>query len=94
MKSTFRKIGVLEGTSLLTLLCIAMPLKYIWKQPEYVHVVGMIHGLLFLSYIMLAIVISTPEKWSRNKLILAMFLSTMPFGTFIFDYFYLAEKKA
>lgn len=50
MIKIFRLIGFLEALSFLILLLIAMPLKYIWGQPEAVKIVGSAHGGLFLLY--------------------------------------------
>jgi len=41
-------LALVEGTSLVALLGIAMPLKYFADLPMAVSVVGMAHGLLFL----------------------------------------------
>ncbi|OYW38720.1 MAG: hypothetical protein B7Z35_06365 [Hydrogenophilales bacterium 12-61-10] len=41
-------LALVEGASLVTLLGIAMPLKYFAGMPVAVSVVGMAHGLLFL----------------------------------------------
>ena len=49
----FRLTGIVEGTSYLLLLGVAMPLKYIWHMPIYVKVVGMTHGILFILYCLL-----------------------------------------
>ena len=46
----FRMTGLAEGVSFLTLLCIAMPMKYFMGMPEVVRVAGSIHGFLFLLY--------------------------------------------
>ncbi|TKA89991.1 DUF3817 domain-containing protein [Guyparkeria sp. SB14A] len=46
-----RHLGVmtlLEGSSLIALVAIAMPLKYMADLPEAVSVVGPVHGVLFL----------------------------------------------
>ncbi|MCL7751039.1 DUF3817 domain-containing protein [Guyparkeria hydrothermalis] len=46
-----RHLGVmtlLEGGSLIALVAIAMPLKYMADLPEAVSVVGPVHGVLFL----------------------------------------------
>ena len=52
MIKLFRGISLLEALSLFALLFIAMPLKYVWGNPEYVRVIGMAHGLLFVAYIL------------------------------------------
>ncbi|MDZ7596048.1 MAG: DUF3817 domain-containing protein [Thiobacillus sp.] len=41
-------LALVEGASLVTLIGIAMPLKYFANLPMAVSVVGMAHGLLFL----------------------------------------------
>jgi integral membrane protein len=90
----FRMIGWLEGTSLLTLFGIAMPLKYIWHEPLAVRIVGSIHGGLFMLYILLATVMAKREAWTKKEQVLAYILSAVPFGTFIFDHKYLTHKKS
>ena len=85
MHKAFRYVGWCEGISLLTLFCYAMPMKYIWGDPHMVRIVGSIHGGLFLAYVALAFALSDRENWSKKKLLTAFVLSTLPFGTFIFD---------
>ncbi len=41
-------LALIEGASLVALIGIAMPLKYLAGMPEAVRVVGMAHGTLFL----------------------------------------------
>lgn len=41
-------LALVEGASLVTLIGIAMPLKYFMGMPMAVSMVGMAHGLLFL----------------------------------------------
>lgn len=43
-----RLMTLLEGGSLIALVLIAMPLKYLAGLPEAVSTVGPIHGILFL----------------------------------------------
>ena len=45
-----RFVGRLEAISFLTLLGIAMPLKYLGDMPQAVQVVGWIHGVLFVGH--------------------------------------------
>jgi integral membrane protein len=78
----FRLLAALEGISFLLLLGIAMPLKYIWGQPWMVQSLGLVHGLLFVLYIMAAWYHRQALGWSLKQTALAMFLSVVPFGTF------------
>ena len=50
-----RFVGLLEGVSLLVLLGIAMPLKYLANQPDAVKLVGWAHGVLFVLFVVLVL---------------------------------------
>ncbi|WP_298763093.1 DUF3817 domain-containing protein [uncultured Polaribacter sp.] len=89
MKKTFRIISFLEGVSYLLLLFIAVPIKYLQGDVTYVKMLGMPHGLLFMLYIVLAIVIQKQMKWNFKTLIIVLACSVIPFGTFYVDKKYL-----
>ncbi len=80
-----RIIGFAEGVSFLFLLGIAMPLKYLMGMPETVRVTGMVHGLLFVLYVLLVIGVKFGRDWSFGKMLLALLASLVPFGTFWAD---------
>ena len=80
-----RLIAFFEGVSLLVLLGIAMPLKYLAGQPTAVRYVGMAHGLLFVAYVLLLIPGAIERRWSLGKTALALAASVVPFGTFWAD---------
>ncbi|NQY30323.1 MAG: DUF3817 domain-containing protein [Flavobacteriaceae bacterium] len=92
MIKLFRGISLLEGLSLLALLFIAMPLKYVWGNPEYVRVIGMAHGLLFVAYILFAIMTKFELNWKIKTLFIVFAASVIPFGTFYVDKKYLSKK--
>ena len=89
MLTLFKWIAIAEGLSLLVLLFIAMPLKYIWEYPEGVEVVGMIHGVLFIAYVGWAIWVYLALKWSIKILAIVILASVIPFGTFYVENKYL-----
>jgi len=80
-----RFVAFLEGTSLLILLGIAMPLKYLAGYPQAVRVVGMAHGVLFILYAVLLIQVVVEYNWGWKKFALAFVASVIPFGTFYAD---------
>ena len=80
-----RLIGFLEGVALLVLMGIAMPLKYLAGQPAAVRYVGMVHGLLFVLYVLLVVAMAVERRWSFGKTALALAASVVPFGTFWAD---------
>jgi integral membrane protein len=81
----FRIIALAEGVSFLILLCIAMPLKYAFDFPQAVQIVGMLHGVLFVSFILLAWAAMSAMEKSYLWLLKAFALSIIPFGTFVLD---------
>ncbi|PHS63996.1 MAG: hypothetical protein COB12_09055 [Flavobacterium sp.] len=89
---TFRIISTLEAISFLVLLGIAMPLKYIAKieaGEEIVRVVGMLHGLLFIAYVLGAFIMKEKLKWSIPTLLIVILCSVLPFGPFYVERKYL-----
>jgi integral membrane protein len=80
-----RLVALLEGTSFVVLLFIAMPLKYWFDAPLAVRVVGMLHGLLFVAFMVVLMRASVVQKGSLARWALAFLSSLLPFGTFVFD---------
>ena len=81
----FRLLAMIEGISLLLLLFIAMPLKYVYAMPEAVSVVGMAHGILFLAFVGFGIWVSQQKQWSDGFFALVVLSSMIPFATFAMD---------
>lgn len=90
----FRLLGILEGTSLLTLLFIAMPAKRIFGEPALVKHVGLAHGILFLMYVYTLFTVALDLKWSWKRSLLAFIVASIPFGTFWFERKYLAHDPS
>ncbi len=80
-----RGVGCLEGISLLLLLFVAMPLKYVWGYSAWVPYVGMAHGVLFLAFLVVLLITSHKMQWSIGMFLLGLLASLLPFGTFLFD---------
>jgi len=81
----FRFMGILEGSSLLILLFLAMPLKYFFDMPEAVSVVGSIHGFLFVSYCLMIVYMTFIVKWPFIYSVIAVIVAFIPFGNILFD---------
>lgn len=90
----FRIIAIGEGISFLVLLFIAMPLKYAADIPQAVLVVGWIHGVLFIAYMVAGLDVKTTLNWSLKKTALAVLASLLPLGPFILDKKILQKEAA
>ena len=71
-----------EGISFLALLLIAMPLKYFANLPMAVTIMGSIHGILFVAFMIFAWEVRNEYKKVMKWLLLAFLPSIFPFGTF------------
>lgn len=85
----FRWVSILEGVSFLVLLFLAMPLKYFFDLPQMVRVIGMAHGILFVAYVLGALIMYKPLNWQRQTLLIAIVCSVVPFGPFYIEKKYL-----
>jgi integral membrane protein len=84
MNQFFKIIAILEGISYLTLFANMLFIKP--NNPELYHMllfpVGMAHGLLFIAYLILAIMLKFEQQWSWKKFGIISIASVIPFGTF------------
>lgn len=77
----FRFIAFWEGLSFLVLLLIAMPLKYGLGMPQFVRVVGMAHGVLFIAYLYTLAMAALDQRWGLKRIVVAFIASLVPGGT-------------
>jgi integral membrane protein len=90
----FRKIALAEGISFLVLLLIAMPLKYMADFPLAVTVIGGLHGVLFIAFMIWAFWVKDEYKKGFGWLVKAFLASIVPFGTFVMDRQWKKEEAA
>lgn len=81
----FRVTGFIEGTSLVVLLFLAMPLKYFAGLPEVVTVVGSLHGGLFCLYLLIIGYVTIAIRWDWKWVVVAFLAAFVPFGNYILD---------
>ena len=89
MRTFFRIVAFLEGLSYILLMSVGLYFKYQLGDPSYVKLLGMPHGLLFVSYLILAFLIKDDEQWGNKDFGIIMLASILPFGTFYVDGKYL-----
>ncbi len=81
----FRAISLAEGVSYLVLVGIAMPLKYAAGVPSAVRIVGMLHGVLFVAFVVGLAIAAKAERWRLRAMAIAMIAAVLPFGAFWLD---------
>jgi len=85
MLSFFRKLSLVEGLSLIALLLVAMPAKYHFGYIDSIWMVGMTHGVLWLVYFVVSLVVSHQQNWSILFWLTTLFASIIPFACFFLD---------
>lgn len=89
----FRIVALLEGVSYILLLFIATPIKYLLNDPQYVKLLGMPHGILFVAYVAFAFLFKKEFSWTNKEFLMVLLASIIPFGTFYIDRKYLNPVK-
>ena len=81
-----RLLGLLEGISLLALVFIAVPVKYLGGDPGLVRAIGPVHGILFLLFVFSALSVGVEYEWKfRTTTWKVLLACIIPFGTFYID---------
>ena len=89
---SFKLIALLEGISYLLLLGIGTPLKHFTGNDAMVRSLGMPHGLLFVTYVLMAFLLKKEQKWSTKDMVTILVCSVLPFGAFYAEKKYLQVK--
>lgn len=91
MLKIFRNVALFEGVSYLVILANMLFIKPtnfdLYKTLLFPF--GMGHGVLFIGYVLLAILLWKPQKWDFKTLLIILGASLIPFGTFYIEKKYL-----
>ncbi len=82
MLNIFKITSILEGVSYILLLFVAVPIKYLAGNDYLVKALGMPHGILFVAYIIIALIIRSRMNWNGKTTMIVLIASLLPFGTF------------
>jgi integral membrane protein len=80
-----RITALIEGTSFLLLVGVAMPLKYYAGMPLAVKYTGWAHGVLFVGLCLLLLQVMLAARWSLGRGALVFVAALVPFGPFLLD---------
>ncbi|MGC5774210.1 DUF3817 domain-containing protein [Paenibacillus pabuli] len=83
----FRLMLWLQGLSYVLLLFVAFPLRDAGIMPQAVVWFGNIYGFLFLMYLLFMVSLYTTQKWRLRRPITIFFVSFIPLGNFVYDWF-------
>ena len=91
MLKLFKIVAILEGISYLALFGNMLIVKNMNLDlyKTLLFPIGMAHGVLFIGYIILAIMLKIEENWDWKKFFIIAIASVIPFGTFYVEKKYL-----
>lgn len=78
----FRAVAVLEATSWLALI-VATIVKYTADAPLGVKILGPVHGVLFIGYVLLALNLKSQLRWDARTLLIVLADAIIPGGGFV-----------
>ncbi|PIE15529.1 MAG: hypothetical protein CSA68_05740 [Rhodobacterales bacterium] len=76
--------ALLEGTSLVALVFVAVPLKYWVQLPMAVKLIGPVHGALFVGFILTLLSFWAMGRVSLKLTLIGAVASFIPFGSFVY----------
>lgn len=77
-----RWVSLLEGSTLLILVLVAVPLKHLGGYPVATAVMGPIHGMAFLLYVWMLMQTVSGSAFPRGDVIRMAVAAFIPFGAF------------
>lgn len=83
----YRVMAWVVGILLVVLVCVGMPLKYIWGDGRVVTWTGIPHGWLYAVLLITAYDLGRRVKWSIKWFLLIMAAGTVPFLSFVAEHF-------
>lgn len=89
MLNVFRVASLAEGLSLLVILSVTLG----FISREYVYVLGMTHGVLFLTYFVLSLMVSHRQGWSVITWLLTVAAGIVPFAFVLMELFLEKELR-
>lgn len=91
--TALRWVSLAEATSFLVLL-VATLAKYAGPKDEIgVQVIGPVHGVLFLCYVGLALVVAVRRRWSPVRTVLVLAASALPVMPFLVERTWLRQQE-
>ncbi len=84
MLKIFKIVAILEGISYLVLFANMLAVKPNFPDlyKTLLYPIGMAHGVLFIGYVILAILLKYEQNWDWSKLGVILAASLLPFATF------------
>jgi integral membrane protein len=82
----YRVMAWIVGVLLALLVFYAMPMKYLADDSGPVHVIGVVHGYMFIGYLVTAADLWLRCRWRPGFAVLVCLAGTVPFFSFVAEH--------
>lgn len=90
----YRIMAWVVGLLLVILMCVGLPLKYVWGTDTVVVATGIPHGWLYMVLLITAYDLGRRVGWSLKWFVLIMLAGTVPFLSFVAEHFATKNVRA
>lgn len=90
----YRIAAYLTGTGLVLLTFVAMPIKYIGGDGTMVRIVGIVHGYVFVGYIVIVVLLAYAHRWRIRRALLVLLAGLVPVLTFFVERRVVRDERA
>lgn len=88
----FRYVALAEATSFLALL-VASVVKRTDGSETGVHILGPVHGLLFVAYVVMALNLRSELGWTNKQTFWILVGAVLPFGGYVVDWWLVRRER-
>lgn len=82
----YQVMSIVVGVMLLVLVGVAMPLQYVGHRPEMANVVSVVHGLLYIVYLLSAADLARRARFTVGQLVAVVCAGFLPFLAFYVEW--------
>jgi len=81
----YRVMAYITGVAIIILCFAGVPLQYIGHKPELANVLGVVHGLLYIVYLICAWRLARMLKLTARPTVLMLLAGLVPVMTFVIE---------
>jgi integral membrane protein len=82
----YQVMSIVVGVMLLVLVGVAMPLQYVGHRPAMANVVSVVHGLLYIVYLLSAADLARRARFTVGQLVAVVCAGFLPFLAFYVEW--------
>ncbi len=90
----YRIMAYAVGAMLLILCAVGLPLQYVWNNTKVVAIVGPIHGVLYIIYLITAYDLARRARFTLLEMLAMVCAGFFPFMAFYIEHLVVKDVKA